>query len=139
MATYPVEVPTSDRTVWVLARPIKAAQWLAFLSEGKFPLCHWAILVSDLNFVDFTVLWASKKRVCRRDSWRTLFELYRDENNINKSHMVEELGVNREFLDEWCTVFVAFMGTTHDTDLEIYHQGATFYGRADLRCSRSNH
>jgi hypothetical protein len=35
------------RSVYILARPIKAAEKLSFLSEGKFPLCHWALLVSS--------------------------------------------------------------------------------------------
>lgn len=37
------------RSVYILARPIKKAGQLRFLSEGKFPLCHWGLLISPYN------------------------------------------------------------------------------------------
>lgn len=40
------------RHVWILARPLSTAIWFPFVgktSDGKFHLCHWAVLVSDMN------------------------------------------------------------------------------------------
>src|SRR5256885_8008247 len=37
------------RFVYVVARPLKAAGPFTFVSEGKFPICHWGVLFSELN------------------------------------------------------------------------------------------
>jgi hypothetical protein len=112
-----------ERTVWVLARPITAANNLGFLSEGKFPLCHWAILLSDMSALSFKVLWHSKHRTQSNNVWRILFELFRGEGDINMPHELQDFGANKELIGTWKTVAATLIGTSPWTDDEISVQG----------------
>lgn len=112
-----------ERTVWVLARPINAARGFSFLSDGKFPLCHWAVLLSNLNEVRFKVLWDSKTNIGLNGSWGTLFELFRDDNDKNIPHEIYDFGSHDEFLNDWKSVAIIFIGTSLRSDSEVSAQG----------------
>lgn len=120
---HPLEVTPLERSIWVLARPIKAARGFSFLSEGKFPICHWGLLASDLSPLSFKLRWDSKERIESGADWGTLFELVRDENDKNTVHEVEHFGANMEFVTEWKTVAIMFIGTTFLRDADLSAQG----------------
>jgi hypothetical protein len=45
--------------VWILARPLSASSVFPpfeWTSHGKYPLCHWGVLVSSLSVVDVKAL-----------------------------------------------------------------------------------
>src|SRR5579859_6096369 len=47
------------RKVWILARPLSVTQIitpLGMASKGKFYLCHWDVLVSDLSVMDVAAI-----------------------------------------------------------------------------------
>jgi hypothetical protein len=80
----------------VLVRPINALARFSFLS-AKPHLCHWAVLVSDMDQVTFKVGWDSKVRGELNKAWGTLFELFRDEN---VRHELHEFGANNEPMED---------------------------------------
>lgn len=116
------------RSVYVLARPIKAAGKLSFLSEGKFPFCHWALLVSShseselqrrclmLNTPD------SDNRTLINASWGTLFELFRTHDGQNLSHMITEFGATN-LMSDWSYACIAYVGKTKYTDYRLCKEG----------------
>ena len=118
------------RSVYVVARPLSKAGPFSFLSEGKFPLCHWALLVSEHGHVDL------RDRVNRlapdTASWGTGFELHRMEDK-NAAHLIKEFGP-AEFLGEWSAACVAYVGKTESSDHILYIKG-TFYSLAAHICS----
>jgi hypothetical protein len=106
-----------------MARPIHAAGVFSPLSEGKFPLCHWGVLVSDeknlhqwLSERD-NVVWNTTK------SWGTLIELYRDPlTNLNKPHIVLDFG-HFELRKEWRMFALRLVGSTYGDDKTSYETG----------------
>src|SRR5438105_1676198 len=47
------------QSVWILARPLSACSVFPpfeWTSRGKYPLCHWGVLVSPLSVVDVKAL-----------------------------------------------------------------------------------
>lgn len=121
-----------SRSVYVLARPINAAGVFSFLSHGKFPLCHWGILVSRFKSLPSEVQAAagletnpyssSSSNLCDR-LWGTLFELFRDPvTNENRAHMIEGFG-HREITTEWHLVAMSRIGETQYLDPDIYCKG----------------
>ncbi len=63
------------RFVDVVARPLKAAGPFSFISEGKFPICHWGVLFSEFDEETLKQIFAESesKRTCG-----TYIELFRD-------------------------------------------------------------
>jgi|SRR5271170_2869953 len=120
---HQLQVVHPERSVWVLARPIRAAGDFGFLSEGKFPVCHWALLASESSAISFKVRWDSKARIKLSESWGTLFELFRDENDKNRVHEVQHFGANMEFISEWRTVAITFIGNSCFSDADLSAQG----------------
>src|ERR1700735_5432124 len=105
------------RSVYIVARPTTIAGNLSSLSQGKFPLCHWGLLVSAhtetelktqclmLNFAD--------NDTSALERWGTLFELIRTENG-NKPQ-IKEFGPG-DLLREWGHACIAYVGKTKSSD-----------------------
>ena len=110
-----------------MARPLESAGPFSFLSEGKFPLCHWGILISNYKKVDLEVLWINRKAMnspkTLQLSWGTLFELFRiPESNINKPHVIEEFGL-RNLVNEWSLASIVYVGETFFEDKALEQRG----------------
>jgi len=111
----------SRRTVWLLARPLSYSQWLpplADTSEGKYHLCHWAILVSELY--DEELLRASvslPEHICLGD----LYELARF-GDKNTMHLSTGFNVAR-FRADWSKVSLQQVGFTTMTDHQVSEEG----------------
>jgi hypothetical protein len=103
------------RSVYILARPIKKAGHLGFLSEGKFPLCHWSLLVSPYNQREL-------KNHIRQgiDSWGTIFEIC----NSDGTHVPNVYKHSPQiFVRDWGYVCLAYVGKAHLPDYRISHHG----------------
>src|SRR5271163_3555123 len=101
------------RNVYIISRPLTAAAHfnLSFLSDGKLPLCHWAVLVSDFDRVELQQHLQSLRdnpNRCR-SSLGTLIELRRTETNVNTINVVREFG-EIELNDEWHVMGVKYIG-----------------------------
>lgn len=112
------------RSVFVVARPLKVAGPLSFASEGKFPLCHWGLLISEADPTNITSRWETyckTKDLSSRPPRGTLFELVRlgQRNTHNKR---EDFGL--EVWDaEWGNISIQHVGKTALTDRELAEQG----------------
>lgn len=114
----------SNRSVWVLAKPIDAAGPFSFLSEGKWPLCHWGVLVSEYSTVDMRIMWLSRKEMHpgKTLSWGVLFELWRSPNHTNTPHMVTDF--DKEYLVQyWPVSSITFVGETKCQDQQLLEEG----------------
>jgi hypothetical protein len=111
------------RSVYIIARPTTIAGHLSSLSQGKFPLCHWGLLVSThsesdlqtrctmLNLVDDTTA---------LEGWGTLFELIRTE--AGNKPQIKEFGPG-DLLREWGHACIAYVGKTKSSDHSLSMEG----------------
>lgn len=99
------------RSVYVVARPLKSAGHLSFLSRGKLPLCHWGVLVSRYGPAELQSRCASESKDSKLSSWGTVFELFRTPENKNLYHVIEDFGP-AELANEWSCVCITFVGKT---------------------------
>src|SRR5579859_652257 len=111
------------RFVYVIARPTKVAGLLGGLSEGKFPLCHWGVLVSHLNLdalrIQNMMLQLGLDEVERE--WGRLFELRRTEEGKNSVH-ISTFGVER-LLTDWPHACIGYIGRTKVSDFGLSMKG----------------
>jgi len=120
----------NEKSVWILARPVSGANWFPMLaksSAGKFHLCHWAVLVSNLLIEEIKDGFMRKRRSRFSNSkcnLGTLYELQRigDQNTVNIS-----LSFGIAQLDtDWLTVSAEYVGMTPMTNHEISVQGEQY-------------
>jgi hypothetical protein len=120
-------VPRSERTtrsVYIVARPIKKAGKLSFLSERSLPLCHWGLLVSPYT----------KNELCRHlkklshgdcnianNSWGTLFEIYQTEQGFHELQTISAFGPS-----DWEYMCLVYVAQTQLPNYRIKRQGAPF-------------
>jgi hypothetical protein len=133
---HPVE--SKVRHIYLLARPIQAAGVFSILSHGKFPLCHWGVLLSELRDLEKdyyreysgsylsisnrSVDWASRVTPLK---WGSLFELCRDPlTNQNKAHVVYNFG-HTHLQDDWKSFCLRKIGVTTYHDGEIFAEGSS--------------
>lgn len=113
----------STRSVYIVARPIKKAGSLSSLSEGKFSLCHWALLISPNNEKQLRSHIERQAASCsqsRQSSWGTLFEIFNIDGTI-EVHVVEDFG--RHISPDWGYACIMHLGETHLQDAKIVGRG----------------
>jgi hypothetical protein len=103
------------RYVYILGRPLWMANRLgiSFISDGKFALCHWGLLVTplDLNsMIDCLREFNNIKR-SKHQNLGTLFELVR-EGRVNRWRTIQNFGEGDELHTDWTTMTIAYVGTT---------------------------
>jgi hypothetical protein len=143
------------RHVYVLARPIKAAGVFSLLSYGKFPLCHWGVLLSEHGTLGHeakqpkdegtTILprlregYSSTLPRVTPLQWGSLFELYRDPNtDQNQPHVVYNFG-HQQLRQEWQFLTLRRVGTTTFQDDQVYEKGTFPSLLPEPSKHRSNH
>src|SRR5271167_3003325 len=97
------------RFAYVLARPLTIADrlHLSFVSEGKLPLCHWGMLVTNMNQGELA---EKLRKVYNEQQWSlaplgTMFELVA--NNSDNSVSMNQLFGSWELHTDWqCLSFV---------------------------------
>jgi hypothetical protein len=114
------------RSVFVIARPLKAAGPLAFLSDGKYPLCHWGLFLSEDDPSEVMFRWKKYRETKDRSFLPrpgTLFELVR-EGRKNNYHKREPLGLE-VWDDEWGYITLVHVGETPATNEELSDEGGS--------------
>ena len=114
----------SRRFVYVIARPIKKARNVASLSEGKFSLCHWALLVSPHNPRELQQCIQYRVEGCTREraGWGKLFEIFDDRGTI-RLRVVEHFGLRQTLIPDWGYACIMHFGTTQLEDNHITQYG----------------
>ena len=62
----------SIRFVWLFARPLSLTTYfppLGWVSEGKFHLCHWGVMITKLSDVDIMTIVCSSKGAHKPAGW----------------------------------------------------------------------
>src|SRR5271167_2576550 len=104
---------TLFRYVWILARSLSGSQWLpnsSQTSDGQFPLCHWAVLVTHLDseIIEGAIDRASDdyEDICLG----RLLELlcYGKSNIVNSKYEFRFSQLN----NEWLNISAQFVGRT---------------------------
>ena len=108
------------RSVYIVARPITKAGWFGWSSEGKLPLCHWALLISPYNENELLYRLVLQTAYRGSISWGTLFELLNDNGN-NKVNEVKHFG--RHYSAEWGYAYIMHLGETRSPDFKIKQDG----------------
>lgn len=112
------------RSVYIVAKPLEGAHQLSFLSEAKFPLCHWALLISpydERGLYDHILCQTNRPGLSKDGSWGTLFEIFQTDSKRHKVHIVRQFG--RKLSPEWSYACIAYVGETHLPDSKISHHG----------------
>src|SRR5438045_8473980 len=97
--------------VWLLARPLSHTSLippLASLSDGKYPLCHWGALITELSVNDIEEHFENRYGSPERNMG-TLYALHRAENQYSANILPPFLPSNlqaewRRISTTWLTV-----------------------------------
>lgn len=116
-------------SVWLLARPLSAANLFPpfeSTSNGKYHLCHWGVLITDISIPDMNVLLSRTKQDGRRDTTKlgVLYELLRFEGNqniVNIARPFTALTVR----EQWRTFSSVYIGKTKLTQEKIEQEGSS--------------
>jgi hypothetical protein len=123
--THPTHQNSSRRFVYVVARPIKKARNAASLSEGKFSLCHWALLISPYNPHELQQCIQNRVENCTREraAWGKLFEIFDDRGAI-RLRVVEHFGLRQTLMPDWGYACIMHLGRTRLQDEDITQHGS---------------
>jgi len=123
------ELRRNSRNVLILARPLSISRWfgpLADTSDGKMPLCHWAVLVADpdVTISDVKALAMRERRnttINDELSLGALFELKRDDKS-STMNWSPSFGT-KELMHEWRLFSCEHVGNTNMSLDKIYDHG----------------
>ena len=117
---------SSRRFVYVVARPIKKARNAASLSERKFSLCHWGLLVSPYNPRELQQCIQHRPEDCSRErvEWGKLFEIFDDRGTI-RLRVVDHFGLRQTLMPDWDGyACIMHLGRTRLQDGDITRYGS---------------
>lgn len=110
-------------SVWLFARPLSWANIipaLQFVSDGKFPLCHWGVLVTErLLEVDNVLV---HRAVAPGEELGIMYELHRDDSNLNTVHISRPFS-STNLQGEWSSFTAKLIGTTGMSVRDIENHG----------------
>ena len=113
-------------SVWLFTRPITLATSFhstAASSDGKDFLCHWGVLVNEMNMIDVEVIMSRARKYGANDNTDLgiMYELYRGEGNKNVPIITRKMGIN-SIKKKWSLFSIQYVDettTTHDAIKEI--------------------
>jgi len=113
------------RSVWLFARPLSWADFivaLQWVSDGKYPLCHWGVLVTHL---DITANDEFMRRTPDISPTQALdlgimYELRRNDINQNTVNIIRPFSTASA---EWRLFSAKYIGTTEMVHEEIEVEG----------------
>lgn len=119
---------TCKRNVWLFARPLSGTRWLPTLaksSDGKFHLCHWGVLVTNITAIDIRAI--ALKEIRNFGSLEniilgTMYELKCIDNDKNSAHVQHDFGTSDLSL-EWRSFSTEYIGDTEMSDIDISKEG----------------
>jgi hypothetical protein len=86
--------------------------FIAASSDGKDYLCHWGVLVNEMNGIDVEVVMARVRKYGANDNTELgiMYELHRNEENVNNLRITEKLGISS--IKKWPIFSIQFVGET---------------------------
>jgi hypothetical protein len=122
------EKSCGGRSVWIFARPLRFATILGsqFVSHGKYPFCHWGVLITELDFdtvkqllTDIDQCTPGVEDINVGDMWE-LFRGDDDKNGINVTRPFRASDV----LETWSIFSAEKVGETVLNDDEVQAKGS---------------
>jgi hypothetical protein len=105
-------------TVWFFARALSATDVLPALqslSDGKFPFCHWGVLITTMDISEvmqaIETLRSNDINGLDNMDFGTMYELFRGEGNINSVNISRPVSV-KYLRSSWATFSARFAGRT---------------------------
>jgi hypothetical protein len=113
-------------SVWLFTRPIDYAMSfpsIAISSDGKDYLCHWGVLVNEMNMMDVEVIISRVRNYGANDNTDLgiMYELHRNEGNKNDLIITPKIGIN-SIKKKWPMFSIQYVGEstmTYDVIKEI--------------------
>src|SRR5436190_6359836 len=103
-------------SVWLFTRPISYAMSFtstATSSDGRDYLCHWGVLVNEMNTVDVEVIISRVQKYGANDNtdMGIMYELHRNECNKNDLVITGKIGIN-SVKEKWPMFSIQYVGDT---------------------------
>jgi hypothetical protein len=114
------------RSVYIIARPLKAAGPLSVCSDGKFPVCHWGLLVTSRSREEVIVQW---RKYCETTDpshlppWGTMIELSRLPDNTNVYNVSTDFGLHEWYKMWGPSISIWYVGETGASDSHLADRG----------------
>jgi hypothetical protein len=113
----------TSRGVWIFARPLQFGTIFGsqFVNHGKYPFCHWGVLVTSLDFS--TAQQILKEIDSERDELGlgTMWEILRDEEGSNRIDATD-FSVS-DAKEQWSMFSAEYLGATGLTDKQMHNEG----------------
>ena len=118
-----------QRLVWLIARPLPGIRSLTSVAAGGFPILHWAVLISPRTYekkrmtslLETLQFWP---RDLQHFHMGTIQEIRFDRTSGKTTRRFGEL-TTWDFLQEFQTSSIAYVGISVCTDEEINNYGIT--------------
>ena len=116
-------------SVWLFMRPTSHAMsfpLIAASSDGMDYLCHWGVLVNEMNIVDVEVIMARVRKYGTNDNTELgiLYKLHRNEENKNDLRVTEKFGIDS--IKKWPVFSIQHVGETTITHDVIEKIGVVY-------------
>lgn len=119
-----------QRSVYVIARPLRAAGPLAPFSDGKFPICHWGLLVTNCSRDEVASQWTRYRETGKSSllpPLGTMIELRRHPDNTNTYNLNTDFGLC-DWYEEWgFNISITYVGVTRRSDSSLAYQGRFYH------------
>lgn len=115
----------NSRGVWIFARPMQFGTIFGsqFVNHGKYPFCHWGVLVTSLDFGSAQRILGEIEQEIDDMILGTMWELLRDVDGNNVIH-AWELSVS-DVKEQWNMFSAEYLGRTILTGGETQKEGMT--------------
>jgi hypothetical protein len=127
----PGRLPRGSRIVWILARPLGGR--ISSLASGAFPLCHWAVLISDprieveaMRVTLASLQYPGSARVSDSDRLGIVHQLFRNPDGVTSCHRYGAFAIS-DLKTQFPACSIAYAGMTKCDDERILHFGFLNY------------
>lgn len=108
-------------SVWLFARPLSWADFiiaLQWVSDGKYPLCHWGVLITHLDITANDEFMRRTQHISSTEvlDFGIMYELRRNDINQNTLNVIHPFST-ASLQTEWRLFSAKYIGTT-----EIMHE-----------------
>jgi hypothetical protein len=113
------------RSVWLFARPLSWADFiiaLQWVSDGKYPLCHWGVLVTHLDITANDEFMRRTPHISPTEALDLgiMYELRRNDINQNTVNIIHPFSAASA---EWRLFSAKYIGRTEMVHEEIEVEG----------------
>jgi len=114
------------RSVYIIARPLRAAGPLAPFSDGKFPVCHWGLLVTSCSRNEIASHWLKYRETGEPSflpPWGTMIELRRHPDNTTTYNVNANFSMCDWYTEWGFNISIMYVGETRESDTSLASQG----------------